>query len=259
MAQHLSQHCLPLEHPNWFAVTLAAFLVIGIVASYLPQHYKILSNKSSAGISPWWVLLGGLSSIAAIANILTLPTSRADMACCKELSGGACAAALLGVAQIGLQWTCFMIMSVLLNCTVYCLSSLSLILPSVLLYIVFFPATADDVEDMTSSTASITKTHPANRRDPLIVGAAIFLSLFTVALISVVLVFSYPHHTQNWANVLGTISGSLAAVQYLPQIWFTYRLGDVGNLSVLTLAIQAPGAFVFALSLYLRVGPEGWR
>lgn len=33
--------------------------------------------------------------------------------CCKVLSGGECAAAVLGIAQIGGQWTCFMFMYVI--------------------------------------------------------------------------------------------------------------------------------------------------
>lgn len=106
----LSKHCDALTSPNPFTVSLAGFLVFGILVSYFPQHAKIIQRRSSEGLSPWWVLLGGLSSIAAIGNILTLPASRADIGCCKELNGTECAAALLGVAQIGIQWTCFMFM-----------------------------------------------------------------------------------------------------------------------------------------------------
>lgn len=240
MSSPSSSRCEQLAHPHWFPLTLAAVLVVGILFSYLPQHYKIFERRSSEGLSPWWVLLGGLSSIAAIANILTLPASRSDMACCKELSGGACAAALLGVAQIGVQWTCFMFI--------------------VLLYVVFFPTTMANAEpeDMTSSTATLTPASPTSRRDPLIVGGSIFLSLFIVTLVSLVLVFSYPHHTQTWADILGTIAGVLSAIQYIPQIYYTAKLRDVKSLSVVTLVIQAPGAFLFAFSLFLRVGWEGW-
>jgi hypothetical protein len=106
----LSKHCDALTSPNPFTVSLAGFLVFGILVSYFPQHAKIIQRRSSEGLSPWWVLLGGLSSIAAIGNILTLPASRADIGCCKEINGTECAAALLGVAQIGIQWTCFMFM-----------------------------------------------------------------------------------------------------------------------------------------------------
>jgi hypothetical protein len=106
----LSKHCDALTAPNPFTVSLAGFLVFGILVSYIPQHTKIIQRRSSEGLSPWWVLLGGLSSIAATGNILTLPASRADIGCCKELNGTECAAALLGVAQIGIQWSCFMFM-----------------------------------------------------------------------------------------------------------------------------------------------------
>jgi len=106
----LTDHCRALVHPNPFTVGLAGILVVGIIVSYIPQHAKIIHNRTSEGLSPWWVLLGGLSSIAAIGNILTLPQSRADIKCCREINGGACAAALLGVVQIGGQWCCFMFM-----------------------------------------------------------------------------------------------------------------------------------------------------
>jgi hypothetical protein len=56
------------------------------------------------------VLLGTVSGTASIANILTLPESTRDMACCSQIGRFPCAAALLGIAQIGVQWTCFFFM-----------------------------------------------------------------------------------------------------------------------------------------------------
>ncbi|KYG50579.1 hypothetical protein M433DRAFT_281782 [Acidomyces richmondensis BFW] len=232
----LSKHCRALEQPDPLTVYLAVFILVGVLVSYLPQHIKIIQYGTSEGLSPWWVLLGGLSSIAAIGNILTLPASRADMACCKEISGGACAAALLGVAQIGLQWACFMF--------------------SVMLFLIFFP-TAPDL-DISSSIASITSSPPPKRRDAIIVGSTTLCALLVVGITSIALVAAWPHHTQYWANFLGSIAGLLAAVQYVPQIWYTYRLGDVKSLSVITMLIQVPGAFLFSFSLWLRVGWGGW-
>ena len=120
-------YCDHLASPNGWALGLSmyethefdllkysddrsTFLVVGIIVSYIPQHIKIVKNGKSAGLSPWWVLLGTVSSIAAITNIVVLPTSQHDMACCREISGPACGAALLGIVQIGVQWTCFMAM-----------------------------------------------------------------------------------------------------------------------------------------------------
>ncbi|KAK5121832.1 hypothetical protein LTR85_004707 [Meristemomyces frigidus] len=229
----LSAHCRHLAHPSPSTVGLAAILVVGILISYLPQHIKIIQHRTSEGLSPWWVLLGGLSSIAAIGNIMTLPASRADMACCREISGGACTAALLGIVQIGCQWACFMFI--------------------VMLFLIFFPSAADDYD-----LASHTSSPPPRRRDAIIVGSTTLVALLTTGIISTALVAAWPHHTQAWANLLGTIAGILSTIQYLPQIWYTYRLSDVKSLSVTTMLIQVPGSFLFAFSLWQRVGWEGW-
>lgn len=102
--------CERLEHPNSATVTLAAVIAIGILISYIPQHVKIIRKGTSEGLSPWWVLLGGLSSVALIGSIMTLPSSQEDMKCCKSIKFGECVAALLGIVQIGMQFTCFMLM-----------------------------------------------------------------------------------------------------------------------------------------------------
>lgn len=80
--------------------------------SYVTQHYRIISRGSSEGISPYFVLLGVTSANSQFGNILTLPQSRADVACCKEVSPFECTAGLLGIAQIGTQWICFAVMFV---------------------------------------------------------------------------------------------------------------------------------------------------
>ena len=87
-------------------------ILLGILISYLPQHHRIISRRSSEGISPYFVLLGTTSGTCAFANILTLPASRADLACCSEVSGFECVAGLLGIAQVGVQWSCFAVMCV---------------------------------------------------------------------------------------------------------------------------------------------------
>jgi hypothetical protein len=78
--------------------------------SYLTQHYRIISRGTSEGISPYFVLLGVTSANAQFGNILTLPESTADVACCKHVSAFECTAGLLGIVQIGTQWICFSIM-----------------------------------------------------------------------------------------------------------------------------------------------------
>ena len=107
----LSMHVYPpLATLYLCANRLSSFILLGIFVSYLPQHYRIISRRTSTGISPYYILLGTTSGTCAFANILTLPASRRDLACCRELSGFECAAGVLGVAQVGVAWGCFMVM-----------------------------------------------------------------------------------------------------------------------------------------------------
>jgi len=102
--------CTQLETPSIPAFVISVFLVVGILVSYLPQHLRIILRRSSEGLSPYFVLLGTTSSTFAIFNILTLPRSQHDIACCREISHFACLAGLLGIAQVAVQWGCFSLM-----------------------------------------------------------------------------------------------------------------------------------------------------
>lgn len=129
-----------------------------------------------------------------------------------------------------------------------------------MLFLTFFPTQPD--ADLSASTASLTHTQvPPKRRDAVTVGSVILLSLFGVGLASIATVAtdtSTHSRTQTWADILGTVAGSLSAVQYLPQIYFTWQLKSIKSLSIITMLIQVPGAFLFAFSLWLRVGWRGW-
>jgi hypothetical protein len=105
------EYCSKLASPNIPVFTLSVVVVVGIFVSYLPQHLRIIIRRSSEGLSPYFVLLGTTSSTFAIANILTLPKSQADIECCYSISRFACIAGLLGIAQVAAQWGCFTLMS----------------------------------------------------------------------------------------------------------------------------------------------------
>lgn len=84
------------------------------------------------------------------------------------------------------------------------------------------------------------------------------LHFLATVLVCIIFLALHPNHLQGLANVLGVLAGALAAVQYLPQIWTTWRLQHVGSLSIPMMCIQTPGGFVFAASLAARLGPSGW-
>lgn len=90
---------------------LSLIIIIGLFISYLPQHHRIISSKSSQGISPWFLLLGSTSSTSSLINVLTLQWG--VVRCCKFLSLGRCTESLLGIVQVFLQWACFNVILIL--------------------------------------------------------------------------------------------------------------------------------------------------
>ncbi|KAF2829328.1 PQ loop repeat protein-like protein [Ophiobolus disseminans] len=226
------QRCRELAHPDIINFSVSVFIVVGILVSYLPQHYKIISRRSSRGLSPMFVLLGTVSGTASIANILTLPESTRDMACCSEIGRFPCAAALLGVAQIGVQWSCFFFI--------------------MLLFLIFFPRNPQP-DELDEQDAEIPTWKEA------IIVLAVSIAFLVIALLgSVIFVYAAPSHLRGWANFLGLLATLLAAIQYVPQIIMTWRLQETGSLSVPMMCIQTPGSFVFAASLAVRLGTGGW-
>ena len=90
---------------------LSLFLIIGIVVSYLPQvrssplivaphrhqsgadpfcgqQIKIIKTRSSEGLSPWYLLLGALSSISNLLNVLILQAPMIE--CCYYVVSPPC-------------------------------------------------------------------------------------------------------------------------------------------------------------------------
>jgi len=63
-----------------------------------------------------------------------------------------------------------------------------------------------------------------------------------------------PSSLVSYANFLGVQATILASVQYIPQIFTTWKLGHVGSLSIPMMCIQTPGSFVWAISLAMREG-----
>ena len=57
---------------NRLHFTLGVIVLAGTLLSYYPQQRKIVRNHSSAGISHWSLMLGAISSVANVLNVLIL-------------------------------------------------------------------------------------------------------------------------------------------------------------------------------------------
>ncbi|KAJ9138394.1 PQ loop repeat protein [Pleurostoma richardsiae] len=228
--------CDELRQPGFVNLVVSVIILIGLLISYLPQHYRIISRGTSEGISPWFVLLGTTSATAGFANILTLPQSRQDVACCKELETFQCVAGLLGIAQLGVQWVCFAFIFVL--------------------FLVFFRYDSAILPEDELTEAEVEEA--PRWQTAVTVAVVCLLHGLLVIVLTVVFALVIPDHMSGWANALGLMAAALAAVQYIPQIWTTYHLKHVGSLSIPMMCIQTPGGFVFAGSLFARLGWGGW-
>ncbi|PNP39492.1 hypothetical protein TGAM01_v203988 [Trichoderma gamsii] len=232
LATATASSCDSLKTPSYIELTVSIIILIGLLISYLPQHYRIISRGTSEGISPYFVLLGTTSATAGFANILTVAPSRNAIGCCRELETFECAAGLLGVAQLGTQWLCFTAILVL--------------------FLIFFRYREANVpQDELGGESPRWQTALA------VGGLSILHGLIVIALTGVFAI-ALPNKLNIWANFLGVMSAALAAIQYVPQIWTTYHLKHVGSLSIPMMCIQTPGGLLFAASLFARLGMEGW-
>ena len=92
----------------------------------------------------------------------------------------------------------------------------------------------------------------------LLVAGLTLLHALLIIIVTAILGSVAPGRLPVWANVLGVTAAMLTAVQYLPQIWTTFHLKHVGSLSIPMMCMQTPGGFLFAGSLFARLGWEGW-
>jgi hypothetical protein len=163
---------------------------------------------------------------------VTVQGSRDAISCCKELETFECTAGLLGIAQLGVQWVCFALILVL--------------------FLIFFR-----YEDANVPQDELRGRSP-RWQTAVMVGLLCVLHGLIVVILTVVFTMALPNHLGFWANFLGVMGAILAAIQYVPQIWTTYKLKHVGSLSIPMMLIQTPDGLLFAASLFGRLGWAGW-
>ncbi|KAF8604799.1 hypothetical protein BDV93DRAFT_522124 [Ceratobasidium sp. AG-I] len=251
--------CKP--HHDSFTLILSSGLIVGLILSYLPQHFRIIKEKSSEGLSPWYLLLGSTSSAAGFLNVLTLQWG--VIRCCKELTKGACTESVLGIIQVFFQWLMFSVIFVL--------------------YLIYFPPHLKYVTVKPKPHPN----HPArcdcetcelarggeyqestSEWKMSVVLACVVCAHFLVSLFTTFFIVLYDdrdlgdhesppnRRVSVWATFLGVSSTLLCAIQYAPQIYRTWHAKTVGSLSLLMMCIQTPGAVLMVLSIALREGTD---
>ncbi|KAL5338711.1 hypothetical protein BJX70DRAFT_191984 [Aspergillus crustosus] len=227
----LNAHCDQLVSPELSNFVLSILIVFGILFSYLPQLIRIVTLRSSFGISPYFVLLGTTSGTFALANVVSQQSSLQVAVCCKDVSGLSCFSGLLGILQVGTQWISFFAI--------------------LTLFVIFFPR---ETEPYLPESQEDGPTY----RTALVVAAICIVHSVIMLIVTLAVGFRQPSSLQSWSNFCGITAAILASIQYFPQIYTTLRLRCVGSLSIPMMCIQTPGALIWAGSLAARMGSEGW-
>ncbi|GAA5883382.1 hypothetical protein JCM16303_006721 [Sporobolomyces ruberrimus] len=131
------QTCRSAFSHNRTGEILSICIVVGLVISYIPQHYRIIRHRNSDGFSPLFLFLGATSSASSLGNIVTLQWGQ--VACCKYLTAGQCFESVLGIVQIFTQWFCFNLIFVL--------------------YLLYYPLHAKYVRSVPISESSLPSSH----------------------------------------------------------------------------------------------------
>ncbi|KAH9820882.1 PQ loop repeat-containing protein [Teratosphaeria destructans] len=104
---HVPDDCRRLEEPSIPQLIISCALMVWLLLCYLPQWQRIVSRRSAEGLSTLYILLGSLSGVCAIGNIMMLPSSAVDIGCCRTSTAFACINGLLGILQVTFGISCF--------------------------------------------------------------------------------------------------------------------------------------------------------
>lgn len=206
------EHC-PNPH-KWFDITLGSIIMFFTLVSYLPQYYKIIKNKSVDGISHLMIVLSNISAFTNFQGTILLDAYYYK--CCQQndLTKSQCTNTFLPVIQMSVPWICSFI------------------------YYIIYVVISDDQPNFYPKDKKIIRYSFIGY---LILFPIIIGTLGTIILIATGLL---GHHPYLFGNIMNGLSAIVCVFIWLPQIVKTYKDKDIGNLSLITLAIQAPGAIL---------------
>ena len=200
----------------WFII--GAVIMLGTCISVIPQIELIIKKKSSLGLNPVTIFITSVNQFLSIMNILSLHAQD-----------------FLGVLQIDFG---FRVVSRLMTF----FNTLSLwvaYLPIVYLNIIFL------------DSFFLLKNRTFYPR---------FVCVFEIITLTICTTLLFIFICKGsilgtaciaYGKIIGTVSTLIVFVQYLPQIYTTYKLKSSGALSVAMLCIQAPGGMLNAMFMMI--------
>jgi uncharacterized protein with PQ loop repeat len=214
-----------------FSTTIGSIICVGIVATFIPQFHKIVSSKSSYGISHYFLFIGLISSATSFLNAVIFYYD-VILACYDD--SNECMKDLLALLQIGIQFICMIIYYVLLL----------MYLPTDNRYLYI---------ELDPPTFSI------RRKEYLL-----FFGDVCIVAIMATITFCLLLETQCdelrgeacfvWAKTLGYISLAAVLTQFIPQMYRIYKNKSTGSISLITLCMQVAGNVLW--TTFLIKDPE---
>ncbi|KAI8597070.1 hypothetical protein EDD21DRAFT_311321 [Dissophora ornata] len=224
---------------NNYKLTLSVLVLIGIIVSYLPQVFRIIHKKSSDGFSPWFLLIGCLSTCWSFFNILIMEWR--GISCCTVVGAGRCMESILGIAQLFVQFVLFTLIFVL--------------------YMIYYPP-GKKTNRLVRILHLICLPSRSFSWAISLFFAKVILGNFVVTTVITIISLIFVDDTIDrrsswtlfWAGFLGVASVLLTMIQHIPQIVETSIRKSVGALSIPTMLMQTPAAIIMTVSLALSPG-----
>ena len=205
-------------------------ITVGTIISIIPQIYNIVKNKSSYGINAFTLSATSLSQVVNVLNYCSLHA--ADFVGMVSISFVQYMPRMLSFLNIFSLWYMY--------------------LGNTFLTLIFF-----DKKPREHRNAEQIKT---NRK--VILAFTIGLHSIFIVLIILYFVFGstngyFESFLRQYGYILGFAGGVIAIAQYAPQMYTTCKLQSPGSLSIVLLAIQAPGGTIN--SMFLAFGnKDNW-
>jgi len=203
--------------PTTINITVAVFLIVGTIISYIPQYVAIIKARSSEGIN--FLMLAMALSSGFLTAINSGILKWQSVVCCLGLNSAECIKNNLATEQL-----------------------LSALLCSLVLYALF--VVYYDIRPTLSETREV---RAKKKRISIITFFGVLVGSIIISAVCGTLYYDVHLRGTILANVaqgLGIASSILITLQWAPQIWTTYKLKDPGSLSIVMLLLQMPGALL---------------
>ena len=203
---------------------------IGTLASCIPQLMRIVKLKTSYGISPLFIVLTSGGHFLLNLNIFSLHNP-----------------IFIGMPQVPLNGVIVRLLTFLNLFTLFIL-----LYPCLPLSLIFF--------DKKTREKRRPDSFKKERTSAILFSIVFLLTMLIMFAVFIGFIAKFGignKYVAGFGKVFGAISSALSVVHYIPQFVRTCIIKDNGSLSLIMLAIQAPGGFYNGLVMAIGQG-EDW-